>query len=230
MNSRCPWARPSIRMRLLSPARARARRLSFLTRPSSRLDHMRGSYLINLFTMRARRRSRFRSLSQKGHFGSSQVSLQKRSYEIKTPTASLGVRGTVFDVYVANNGETAVLLHHGAVELCNLAGTCRPQDGVGAILFVSENGVISTYSRCGHSFIHTIGLETAFPFIGKTLKVDPVRRMSVRDFECLPADRPPVITHARATSTVATVTTPIYWSGGCRRSDTRPSYFRESFR
>jgi len=118
----------------------------------------------------------------------------KKSYEIKTPTASLGVRGTVFDVYVANNGETAVLLHHGAVELCNLAGICRLQDGVGAILFVSENGVISTYSRCGHSFIHTIGLETAFPFIGKTLKVDPVRRMSVRDFECLPADQPPVIT------------------------------------
>ncbi len=45
----------------------------------------------------------------------------KTAYEIKTPTASMGVRGTVFDVFVADNGETVVLLHEGGVDVCPYA-------------------------------------------------------------------------------------------------------------
>ena len=40
------------------------------------------------------------------------------AYEIKTPGAALGVRGTVFDGYVADNGAMVVLLHEGAVNVC----------------------------------------------------------------------------------------------------------------
>ncbi|MGA7323472.1 MAG: outer membrane beta-barrel protein [Rhodomicrobium sp.] len=118
----------------------------------------------------------------------------KHSYEIRTPVAFVGTRGTVFDIYVGGGGETAVLLLQGAVEVCNLAGTCRLQNRIGSILFVGVDGVISRYSNCESSFIRQIGFRTAFPFIGKRLVIDPVQRMSLLDFECRPHRQPRVIT------------------------------------
>jgi len=44
----------------------------------------------------------------------------KPAYEIKTPAATIGIRGTVFDGFVADTGEMFILLHKGALELCSL--------------------------------------------------------------------------------------------------------------
>jgi outer membrane immunogenic protein len=118
---------------------------------------------------------------------------RKDSYEIRTPVAFVGTRGTVFDIFVGSGGATAVLLLEGALEVCNLAGVCRLLNRVGSIVFVGVDGVILLYSSCENSFIRQIGFETAFPFIGKRLVIDPVRRMSPRDFECRPQRTPPVI-------------------------------------
>lgn len=51
----------------------------------------------------------------------------KDRYTIKTPTGTIGVRGTSFDF---NSGpeETRVLLYHGQVILCNLDKTCVTLD------------------------------------------------------------------------------------------------------
>lgn len=47
----------------------------------------------------------------------------KDRYLIKTPTGTIGVRGTEFDW--ANTGQgTAVMLYHGAVQVCTNGGTC----------------------------------------------------------------------------------------------------------
>lgn len=56
----------------------------------------------------------------------------KDRYIIKTPTGTIGVRGTAFDFNVDEAG-TEVLLFHGAVRLCNLAGTCVTLDDTCAI-------------------------------------------------------------------------------------------------
>ncbi len=102
----------------------------------------------------------------------------KASYEIKTPTASLGVRGTIFDVFVAENGETAVLLHEGGVDICNTTHTCQPLDKVGSILHVSAAGAFSALLKWDGSIMKGIGVAKAFPFVGKRLAIDPVRRLS----------------------------------------------------
>jgi hypothetical protein len=48
-----------------------------------------------------------------------------KNYMVKTPTATIGVRGTRFDV-LATAGRTDVILHQGAIDLCNAAGSaCR---------------------------------------------------------------------------------------------------------
>ncbi len=104
----------------------------------------------------------------------------KTSYEIKTPTASLGVRGTIFDVYVADDGETAVLLHEGGVDVCNSAHACQRHDKAGSILHVGIAGIFSAPLRWDNSIMRGIGVRTAFPFVGKRLAIDPVRRLSPR--------------------------------------------------
>lgn len=52
----------------------------------------------------------------------------KDRYIIKTPTGTIGVRGTAFDFNVDEEG-TKALLFHGALRLCNLAGVCVTLDG-----------------------------------------------------------------------------------------------------
>jgi len=47
----------------------------------------------------------------------------KDRYVIKTPTGTVGVRGTAFDLNVAE-GIASLLLFNGAVRMCNLRGDC----------------------------------------------------------------------------------------------------------
>jgi hypothetical protein len=102
----------------------------------------------------------------------------KNAYEIKTPTASMGVRGTVFDVFVADDGETVVLLHEGGVDVCPTPGTCRRHDKVGHIVHVGLDRVISAPLRWDGTLMKGLGLATVFPFVGKRLAIDPVRRLT----------------------------------------------------
>jgi hypothetical protein len=47
----------------------------------------------------------------------------KDAYDIKTPTGTIGVRGTAFD-FITGKKSTKVVLFHGMVRLCNLVGKC----------------------------------------------------------------------------------------------------------
>lgn len=48
--------------------------------------------------------------------------IDKSAYTLQTPTATLGIRGTVFDVYVRDNGATIVILRDGQVIVTGEAG------------------------------------------------------------------------------------------------------------
>lgn len=54
----------------------------------------------------------------------------KNLYSITTPTGTIGVRGTGFDVFVALNGVTRILLYHGAVRFCTEDGDCKDLTGL----------------------------------------------------------------------------------------------------
>ena len=51
----------------------------------------------------------------KGLFTFVSGSLPSDSYQIRTPTATIGVRGTKFDLFVSRNGASTVILRSGAV-------------------------------------------------------------------------------------------------------------------
>ncbi|CDP53309.1 hypothetical protein [Devosia sp. DBB001] len=48
----------------------------------------------------------------------------KAAYEIKTPTATIGVRGTAFDFTVDQMNLTTLVLFHGSVLICTSGGAC----------------------------------------------------------------------------------------------------------
>ena len=49
----------------------------------------------------------------------------KERYRIATPTGTIGVRGTAFDVVVDADRVTRILLYHGAVRFCTDGGDCK---------------------------------------------------------------------------------------------------------
>jgi len=61
----------------------------------------------------------------KGLFTFVSGSLPSDSYQIRTPTATIGVRGTKFNLFVARNGVSYVVLRSGALTVKNLRGDAK---------------------------------------------------------------------------------------------------------
>lgn len=103
------------------------------------------------------------------------------TYKIETPSATIGVRGTVFDLYIGPNGDTFVLLHQGEVEICTRARSCKPHRRVGRVVRATVLGVVSDPVKWTAQLVGDgVGVTKAFPFVGKRLVVDPVRRLTHR--------------------------------------------------
>jgi hypothetical protein len=100
------------------------------------------------------------------------------SYKIETPTATIGVQGTVFDVYIGPGGDTFVLLHKGRVEVCTRARTCRPHGSIGLVIQATVLGVVSEPMKWTGNLVPGVAVAQAFPFVGKRLVIDPVSRLS----------------------------------------------------
>ncbi len=99
---------------------------------------------------------------------------QKPTYVIKTPAAAITVRGTIFDVYVENDGASWLLLHEGAVQVCNSRGQCRDLDEPGKLIRIGDDGDVGPpvkwASLPGND---SVPFDDAFPFVAKTPSFDP---------------------------------------------------------
>ena len=86
------------------------------------------------------------------------------AYKITTPSGTLGVRGTAFDVYVGANGVTAVTLLSGSAQFCGGSGCQTLQRHCDFI--VAKPGGAVTKPR---GIVRDIGLPVsgsqAFPFL-----------------------------------------------------------------
>ena len=99
----------------------------------------------------------------------------KPSYEIKTPTASISVRGTIFDLFIQASGMTWLLLHEGGLNVCNSKGQkCKDLDKPGMLMRVTENGEVGIPVRwAGLPGAGGIPFDTAFPFVSSPPQIDP---------------------------------------------------------
>jgi hypothetical protein len=82
-----------------------------------RSDNSAGKFVINALT---------------GSFRFATGNAEKDRYVIKTPTGTIGIRGTALDINVEDE-TTRVLLFHGAVIMCNLANKCVTLDDTCAL-------------------------------------------------------------------------------------------------
>jgi hypothetical protein len=125
----------------------------------------------------------------KGTFRFITGSESKEAYRIETPSATIGVRGTVFDVYVDGTGDTLVLLHEGEVDICTRTKTCRRHNTAGRIIHATVAGVLSAPIKFTQDLIPGLGVGAAFPFVGKTLIIDPVRRLKTAQIVARPVTK-----------------------------------------
>src|SRR5262245_47701593 len=95
-------------------------------------------------------------------------------YELKTPTASLGIRGTVFDFYIADKGTMVVLMHKGALDVCAVG--CKLHNWLGHLAYVTRSGKVVLRKYWDRKLLPGVSIKQAFPFLGKRLAIDDVVR------------------------------------------------------
>ncbi len=98
----------------------------------------------------------------------------KPSYVVRVPSASITVRGTIFDVFVEESGASWLLLHEGGVRICNSRSQCRNHDEPGKLVRITGDGGVGAPNRWRSlPGIEKIAFGTAFPFVIKTPSIDP---------------------------------------------------------
>ena len=100
----------------------------------------------------------------------------KPAYVIRTPTASITVRGTIFDVYVPDNSSSSswLLLIEGAIEVCNENGECRVHDEPGKLIRITPAGDVGNPVKWANlPKKQAAPFESAFPFVVAAPFIDP---------------------------------------------------------
>src|SRR5262245_52042854 len=67
----------------------------------------------------------------------------KKTYQIRTPNASITVRGTIFDVYVLPDKSSWLLLHEGAIEVTSDKHKCHVLDRPGQLIRIDTDANVS---------------------------------------------------------------------------------------
>ena len=114
----------------------------------------------------------------KGAFRFVSGSSNSQSYKVKTPLATIGVRGTVFDL-VVQASKVIVILVEGAVDVC-VDGTCTGIVRPGRFIVVRANGSMEGPRRWDDSLRNVLG-KVSFPLFGNHLDADRSRPYGITD-------------------------------------------------
>jgi hypothetical protein len=97
----------------------------------------------------------------------------KPAYVIRTPTASITVRGTVFDAYVHASGAAWLLLISGAIEVCTEDGKCVLHDEPGKLIRISGGKADKPVKWASLPDKQDVAFDDAFPFVVTAPEIDP---------------------------------------------------------
>ncbi|WP_243470829.1 FecR family protein [Ruegeria denitrificans] len=87
---------------------------------------------------------------------------KKRAYSIQTPTATMAVRGTTFDLWVAPGSQSAMMMLQGRVSICALGGSCQETGSRCNLLATTQNGGIG---RPVDQESYDQAVKEGFPFV-----------------------------------------------------------------
>lgn len=103
----------------------------------------------------------------------------KPTYLIRTPNASITVRGTIFDLFILPDTSVWLLLHQGAIEVTAAKNVCHVLDQPGQLMRVTGDGSVGTpvnwKDMPGRDAVE---FDTAFPFVANAPQIDPVPLMT----------------------------------------------------
>ena len=95
----------------------------------------------------------------------------KGNYHLRTPSASITVRGTVFDVYVDAAGGTWLLLLEGSVRACNAASQCADVNNPCGVVHITPTDTLDG-PQGWPGAARPISFATAFPFVVTPPSID----------------------------------------------------------
>jgi hypothetical protein len=100
----------------------------------------------------------------KGTFRWISGSSPSSAYQVVTPAGTIGVRGTAFDVHIAPNGTTAVVLLKGSARFCS-GGGCRELKQRCDCVVATPSGAMTDVAKVNRSVLTTLGTSRALPFL-----------------------------------------------------------------
>jgi ferric-dicitrate binding protein FerR (iron transport regulator) len=124
----------------------------------------------------SRRASDFAVQATRGALRFVSGSSKSENYKIRTPVATIGVRGTIVDVFV-RPGETIVILEEGASDVCVEGGRCTGLVKPGTYIVVRSGGQVEGPRGWDGSIRSVIG-PVSFPLYGWHLDLDRRREFS----------------------------------------------------
>lgn len=96
----------------------------------------------------------------------------KPTYQIKTPHASISVRGTIFDVFVEDDGAAWLLLIEGSLRACNARGRCQILDEPGKLIRIDDEGNVGKPTHWKSlPGKRDIRFERAYPFFSRPTRI-----------------------------------------------------------
>ena len=102
-------------------------------------------------------------------------------YEISTPTATLGLRGTAFDVAIAEDGVMAVAMLAGEIEACSkINGACQVHNLIGKFLRITPDGLFSIHDTWDGTIMRGVGFAQALPFTANQNVLQPAFKTTRR--------------------------------------------------
>ena len=114
---------------------------------------------------------------------------KKRVYSIQTPTATMAVRGTTFDMWVVAGTQSAMLVLEGRVEMCSLSGSCRATGRQCSLFAATQGGSIG---RPADKEQYENALANGFPFVQSQERLLPPLQVNISgcSAEALPVPPP----------------------------------------
>lgn len=141
----------------------------------------------------------------KGAFRFVSGSAQSSTYKIRTPTASIGVRGTIFSWLITPLGDVLAVCEEGEIEGCNNAGQCLVAGPGQALLFKADGTIEGPFSFNDPTWQFINGIQTpVFGYRFANDQTDFPTRIDTRELNdaldnanrviIAPPSPPPVIT------------------------------------
>lgn len=127
---------------------------------------------------------------------------RKGNYELRTPSASITVRGTIFDIYIDAAGGTWLLLLEGSVRVCNAANQCAEVDNPCGVVHITPTGTLD--GPLGWpAQTRPINFATAFPFVVTPPSIDATPLFTRTAVELNQCAKKPATQQAQAPTTPA---------------------------